>query len=311
MTPTRLRLVGLLVTLGFLGGDLWSKEWAKDTLASHVHPLFLVVSDAEAGRTLGELFAARGVSTGTLGDALGRGVVLRARLDTGLDPALPLAKPEAPGQIFALAGVGHPAPRAFFNSEGLRQSTLAAALASEWRMEVPGAEALVRGGLWVGAGRSGLSLDRRVEAGEGYALLDRSVELIPSLLKCVYAENPGAAWGFLASAGPTFRFAFFSLISLVASCVMAWMLFVRAGLSLASTIALGAILAGALGNLVDRVRYRVVIDFILMYVESYQWPVYNVADIGITVGVVFLLIEILFASRKAGDTPAPARRKAT
>ena len=59
-------------------------------------------------------------------------------------------------------------------------------------------------------------------------------------------------------------------------------------------VALTAILAGAIGNFIDRIRYGYVIDFIDMFLGSYHWPTYNVADIGISCGVVLLMLDITF-----------------
>jgi len=58
------------------------------------------------------------------------------------------------------------------------------------------------------------------------------------------------------------------------------------------TIALSLILAGALGNLYDRINYRYVIDFIEVYFRMYRWPSFNLADSAITVGVALLALEI-------------------
>jgi signal peptidase II len=72
--------------------------------------------------------------------------------------------------------------------------------------------------------------------------------------------------------------------------------------------AVAAILGGALGNLVDRLHYSVVIDFIYMYVvidgKTHGWPVYNVADIGISVGVVLIALDSLRGQPAKNSPPA-------
>ncbi|MDR0380247.1 MAG: signal peptidase II, partial [Candidatus Accumulibacter sp.] len=66
-------------------------------------------------------------------------------------------------------------------------------------------------------------------------------------------------------------------------------------LSLALTLVLG----GAIGNLIDRLRFGVVVDFIQWHVAGYYWPAFNLADSAITLGAVLLLCDQLFASRKS------------
>jgi signal peptidase II len=61
--------------------------------------------------------------------------------------------------------------------------------------------------------------------------------------------------------------------------------------------ALGGIIGGALGNVIDRVRFGAVADFLDVHVMSYHWPAFNVADSAITVGAVFLVVDSLFAGR--------------
>ena len=66
-------------------------------------------------------------------------------------------------------------------------------------------------------------------------------------------------------------------------------------------ISVVAILGGAVGNLLDRLRYGEVIDFLDFYIEPYHWPAFNVADSAITVGVVFLILHFAFEKQKEPD----------
>ena len=72
-------------------------------------------------------------------------------------------------------------------------------------------------------------------------------------------------------------------------------------------LALAFILGGAIGNLVDRVRFGYVVDFIHVYWRSYQWPDFNVADSAISVGVILLVLESLFAPREAKENRTAGR----
>ena len=70
-------------------------------------------------------------------------------------------------------------------------------------------------------------------------------------------------------------------------------------------VALSLVIGGAVGNLVDRIRYGSVVDFIHVYWRSHQWPDFNVADSAISVGVTLLVLESLFAPRGAKEAAPP------
>ncbi len=134
--------------------------------------------------------------------------------------------------------------------------------------------------------------------------LHDSIPLLPSL-SLTYTRNPGAAFSLFADTNATFRFWFFTLISVVAlAMVIAFLRRVAHG-DWWTLTALALILGGALGNLIDRVRFGEVVDFIDVYVGTHHWPVFNLADSGITVGMVMLLGHLLFdkgaATRPAGN----------
>jgi len=129
--------------------------------------------------------------------------------------------------------------------------------------------------------------------------LHESIPVIPGLFSITYIRNPGAAFGFLADASPIFRQVFFIAVNLLAICLILYSL-VRARFIQASwRIPLALILSGAAGNLVDRVRFGEVIDFLDVYVGSVHWPAFNVADSAITVGAVLLTI-LVFRGEKDG-----------
>ncbi len=65
-----------------------------------------------------------------------------------------------------------------------------------------------------------------------------------------------------------------------------------------TVIAAGLVLGGAVGNIIDRLTYGAVVDFIDWHAYGYHWPVFNIADAGITLGVVFLVAESLLAGRE-------------
>lgn len=117
-------------------------------------------------------------------------------------------------------------------------------------------------------------------------LLGDKLPVLPSF-NLVLAYNTGAAFSLLADAGGWQRL-FFSAVAVVASAVIVHLLRRHPGQKLFS-LALALILGGALGNLIDRVAYGHVIDFIQIYWRNYYWPAFNVADSAITVGAVLLV----------------------
>jgi len=124
-----------------------------------------------------------------------------------------------------------------------------------------------------------------------------SIEVNP-FLYIVRRHNEGAAWSFLADAGGWQRWFFIVLASTVSAYIVYWLWSIRSeGHAILST-GLALVLGGAVGNLVDRIHYGHVVDFIDVYFArwNYHFPAFNVADSAITVGAVFLIIDALFFS---------------
>ena len=124
--------------------------------------------------------------------------------------------------------------------------------------------------------------------------LYRPVELT-SWLNMTLAHNYGAAFSFLSDAGGWQRWLFTGLASVVTVVLVVWLFRLSAREKLTAA-ALGLIIGGAVGNLVDRVNHGYVVDFIDVYYRDWHWPAFNVADSAITCGVILLLIEGLFLS---------------
>ena len=124
--------------------------------------------------------------------------------------------------------------------------------------------------------------------------LYRPVELT-SWLNMTLAHNYGAAFSFLSDAGGWQRWLFTGLASVVTVVLVVWLFRLSAQEKLTAA-ALGLIIGGAVGNLVDRVNQGYVVDFIDVYYRDWHWPAFNLADSAITCGVVLLLIEGLFLS---------------
>lgn len=120
------------------------------------------------------------------------------------------------------------------------------------------------------------------------------VELLP-FLSLVLTYNPGAAFSFLAGAGGWQRW-FFVAVALIAAMVITFLLFRHRQDGLLSA-ALTLVLGGAIGNLIDRLTFGAVVDFVLLHWRGWSWPAFNLADSCITIGAVLLVWDSLRGAR--------------
>ncbi|MBI1995710.1 MAG: signal peptidase II [Deltaproteobacteria bacterium] len=124
--------------------------------------------------------------------------------------------------------------------------------------------------------------------------LHHSIPVIDDLFSLTYIRNTGAAFGIFAGSAAAFRLPFLIVFSLVAIGFVIVMLRRLPEQETGLITALAFILGGAIGNLIDRLAYGEVIDFLDFYWSGYHWPAFNVADSFITMGVaitVFYLIK--------------------
>jgi signal peptidase II len=125
--------------------------------------------------------------------------------------------------------------------------------------------------------------------------LHDSIRVIKHVFYITHVENSGAAFGLFNDSPSHWKIVLLVLFSVVALVIVLGLLW-RSHAMTASAVGLSLILGGALGNLWDRVINGRVVDFLLVYIGSYQWPSFNVADSAIVVGAGLLVFEILFAS---------------
>jgi signal peptidase II len=129
--------------------------------------------------------------------------------------------------------------------------------------------------------------------------LHESIPIIPELFSLTYIRNSGAAFGILAGSHAGFRLVFFGLTSVLALALLG-AIYVR--LSPADWIgqmSVASIFGGAVGNLIDRIRFGEVIDFLDFSLLGHHWPAFNVADAAITVGVGFLILHFFLHKSEA------------
>ncbi len=119
------------------------------------------------------------------------------------------------------------------------------------------------------------------------------VPVIPGFFNLTLMYNTGAAFSFLSDAGGWQRW-FFSALALIVSAVLVVWIKRLTPAERWTAAALSLIVGGALGNLIDRIAYGHVIDFIQWYYHPYYWPAFNIADSAITVGAAILITLTLF-----------------
>lgn len=135
------------------------------------------------------------------------------------------------------------------------------------------------------------------------AVIPRYTEIpvIRGLFSLVHVRNRGAAFGFLNRHDISWQFWLFLATTVIAAGVVIMLAKHAAKREYAFFTALGLILGGAAGNLIDRIRFREVVDFFDFYYKSYHWPAFNVADIAICGGAALALLLSWRKPRK--ETP--------
>jgi signal peptidase II len=128
-------------------------------------------------------------------------------------------------------------------------------------------------------------------------LLDLGAQpiVVTPFLNLVMVWNRGVSFGMLDSVGTLAPW----LLSALALAVVAGLLFwLRRSEHALMAIGLGLVIGGALGNVIDRVRYGAVIDFLDFHVAGWHWPAFNLADAGICVGAGLIVVDGLLAPRR-------------
>lgn len=132
--------------------------------------------------------------------------------------------------------------------------------------------------------------------------LKAPVELT-SWLNLILAHNTGAAFSFLGDAGGWQRWFFAVLAGVVSIALIIWLTRLPKKV-IWLPCALALILGGAIGNLIDRIRFGYVVDFIDFHIGTWHFATFNIADAAISVGAVMLLIDAFFLTNKSGsETP--------
>jgi signal peptidase II len=132
--------------------------------------------------------------------------------------------------------------------------------------------------------------------------LNESVSLYPNILYLTHTQNPGTAFGLMSNMELFVRIPFFVAITTLAGFIIYFYQRFIPPERHVTRVALGLVWGGALGNFADRMMYGKVIDFIDMRYQGFQWYQFNLADTCITIGLLYLLVEFIWAGRR--KTPA-------
>lgn len=125
------------------------------------------------------------------------------------------------------------------------------------------------------------------------------IDVLGHVLRVGHARNSGAVFGIMRGAGN-----YFAVFSFVAAAIVVVIMYLARKASPPVRIGLGLVLGGAVGNLIDRLRYGAVVDFIdIGATDAIRWPSFNVADLAITIGVVMLILASLRPAKQgcSGD----------
>jgi signal peptidase II len=129
--------------------------------------------------------------------------------------------------------------------------------------------------------------------------LGESLPIIQDFFNLTYVRNQGAAFGMLAKANPAFRVPFFIFVPLIALISIAVVFRKLAVRDVKFAYALSLVVAGAVGNLIDRIKLGYVVDFLDFHWRgAYHFPAFNIADSAICVGVGLIMLDLICFSRE-------------
>lgn len=124
--------------------------------------------------------------------------------------------------------------------------------------------------------------------------LYHSVPVIPGFFSLTHVQNPGGAFGFLAGQSAVLRTVVFLAASTMAALLVLYLYITTPPTHPVLAAGFALIFSGAIGNLIDRVRFGVVVDFLDVYVGRAHWPAFNVADSAISVGMTIFVVHLVF-----------------
>jgi signal peptidase II len=137
--------------------------------------------------------------------------------------------------------------------------------------------------------------------------LHESIPVVPGYFHITYVRNFGAAFGFMSQMPEIIRESFFFLVAPIACLII---LAILRGVNNDNTkqiVALSSIFAGAIGNYIDRLQFKYVIDFLDFYWGSLSWPAFNIADSAIVLGVLSLIYLMYVENKSTAEVPTDTK----
>jgi signal peptidase II len=139
--------------------------------------------------------------------------------------------------------------------------------------------------------------------------LFESIPVIPGFFSITYVRNPGAAFGMFSQAHDLWRMSLLVGVSLVAVALLTLFFLRSPHAERVSRLAAVLVMGGALGNLIDRLRFGEVIDFLDLFVGRLHWPAFNVADSAITIGIGLFVVSAWRERRERSPGGAPVTER--
>jgi signal peptidase II len=124
---------------------------------------------------------------------------------------------------------------------------------------------------------------------------DRVISVIPGFFNLIHTENSGIAFSLLAGASSSWKMVLLIAVSVALLITVVVVALKSRELNWETGVGLALVIGGASSNLLDRIRFGQVVDFLDVYYRSYHWPTFNLADSAIVVGAGFLLLELLLS----------------
>lgn len=124
---------------------------------------------------------------------------------------------------------------------------------------------------------------------------ERVISVIPGFFNLIHTENSGIAFSLFAGASSPWKIVLMIGVSVALLITVVVVALKSRDLSWETGVGLALVIGGASSNLLDRIRFGQVVDFLDVYYRSYHWPTFNVADSAIVVGAGFLLLEVLLS----------------
>ncbi len=124
--------------------------------------------------------------------------------------------------------------------------------------------------------------------------LYRSIAVVPGFFSLTHIQNPGGAFGFMSNQSSSLLNIIFLFVASLAICLVFYFYINTPKKYNLLATGFALIFGGAIGNMIDRIRFGKVVDFLDFYIGDFHWPAFNVADSAITVGIVIFLFHLLF-----------------